>query len=250
MNKISVIIPTLDEEKFIKNAILSAKKISSDIVVVDSGSEDKTLLIAKGLGAKTFINKFVDFASQRNFANSKTKHDWVFSMDADEQISDKLAKEINNLKLSDKIDGYLVPRLNIIFGKKIYYTRWYPDRHIWLYNKRKGRWSNQLHEEFKLANPERLGVLHESKIHNSHDTITDFLTMTNKYTSSEAQMLFAKGVRYSVFLHMYYPIRSFLGRFILKSGYKDGMHGFVLSVLMAGYRFLTWSKLWEKRRKS
>lgn len=241
-NKISVIIPTLNEERDIVDCIVSAKKISDDIVVVDSGSNDKTVALAKQLGARVYVNRFVDFATQRNFANTKTKHDWVFSMDADERVTDSLASEINALR-SESYDAYLIPRLNVIFNKEIKNTRWFPDKHLWLYNKKKGAWENGLHEEFVTKGS--VGSLNNHKIHYSHKSISDFLKMTNNYSSIEAKSF--KG-EYSVFYHVWYPLRSFFGRYFYKKGFKDGMHGFVLSVLMAWYRYMVWSKIWEKQR--
>lgn len=241
-NKISVIIPTLNEENDIAGCINSAKKVSDDIVVVDSGSRDKTVVLAKKLGARVFTNQFIDFASQRNFANTKTKHNWVLSMDADERVTDNLASEIDGLNINS-YDAYLLPRLNIIFNKEIKNTRWFPDKHIWLYNKNKGSWENGLHEEFVSSG--RVGSLKNHKIHHSHKSVSDFLKMTNTYSSYEAKSF--KG-KYSTVSHVWYPLRSFIGRYIYKKGYLDGMHGFVLSVLMAWYRFMVWSKIWEKQR--
>lgn len=241
-NKISVIIPTLNEEKDIVDCINSAKKISEDIVVVDSGSTDQTVNLSKKSGARVFVNKFTNFSDQRNFANSKTKHDWVFSMDADERVTDFLAKEIDSLNIKS-YDAYLIPRLNIIFNKEIKNTRWFPDKHVWLYNKSKGAWTNGLHEEF--VSKGKVGELTNHKLHYSHKSVTDFLKMTNNYSTIEANSFNGK---YSVISHIWFPLRSFFGRYLYKKGFLDGMHGFVLSALMAWYRFMVWSKIWERQK--
>lgn len=244
MHKLSVVILTKNEEENIARAIQSVKPISQDIVIIDSGSTDRTLQIAEKAGARIFHNPLVSFASQRNISNAKAQHDWVLSMDADEEIPPDLQKEILLILQGPEFDAYLIPRRNIIFGREIKHTRWSPDRHVWLYDKTKGSWTGPVHEEFKTRGI--VGILKHGKIHHSHKTVQEFLEMMNRYTEIEAAELVRVGRSFSMFSLIYYPVRSFIGRFFYKKGFLDGYHGFVLSMLRAFYHFTTWAKVWER----
>lgn len=246
MTKISIIIVTLNEERTINRAIASVKQLSDDIVVVDSGSTDNTVEIAKKLGAHTVFHVFENFADQRSFANSCTKHEWVLSMDADEEIPRELLEELQKTVQITTDSAYLIPRRNIIFGKEIKHTRWSPDAHVWLYDKTKGSWVGSVHEEW--VSTESVGILKNAKLHHSHPSVSAFMDMLNRYTDIESLELYKNGTRFSMFSLLFYSTRSFVGRFLIKQGYLDGLHGFVLSSLMAFYRFTTWVKIWELQK--
>ncbi len=243
MTEVSILIVTLNEESTIERAITSVKRLSNDIVVVDSGSTDNTVKIAKKLGAHTFFHPFKNFADQRSFANSCTKHNWVLSMDADEEIPHELSEEIHQTLQNTSNSAFLIPRRNIIFGKEIKHTRWSPDAHVWLYDKTNGSWLGSVHEEWVSTGS--VGILKNAKIHHSHPSVSAFIEMLNRYTDIEAREQYKKGIRFNMFSLVFYSARSFVGRFFLKQGYLDGLHGFVLSSLMAFYRFTTWVKIWE-----
>ena len=121
-NYLTAIVITKNEEVNIGRC-LSSVKFADEIIVVDSGSTDKTVTIAKRFNAKVYGRKFDDYAAQRNFAVSKASGEWILSLDADEEITEALAKEIREVINKDDYDGYLIPRKNIIFGKEIKYTR-------------------------------------------------------------------------------------------------------------------------------
>jgi len=230
-NYLSIVLITKNEEENISRCLKSVQ-FADEIILVDSGSTDQTIRIAKSYGAKIFTNKFVDFASQRNFAISKARGEWILSLDADEEIPRSLAEEIREAIKSQKVNGYLMPRKNIIFGEEIKHTRWAPDKHIWLFRKNKGKFKNSIHEEVEVTGS--MGQLVNAKVHNSHKNVSEFLEMANSYTELEA------GVKF------YSPLRSFVGRYLLKQGFRDGWRGFVLSYLRAVYQFLAWAKQWEK----
>ncbi len=244
---VSIIILTYNEEKNIQRAIDSVKKISDDIVIVDSGSIDKTLAIARQSGCRIISHALDDFASQRNRATKHTKYQWVLSMDADEEIPKDLQNEIVT-RLKEPIeDAFLIPRRNIIFGKEIKHTRWSPDAHVWLYNKEKGKWVGTIHEEYVTTGS--VGILMHGKLHYSHKSVREFIEMLNQYTDEEASRLYKAGNKGGLIPMFFYSARSFIGRFIIKKGFLDGYHGLVLSLLMAFYRFVTWAKVWEKGLK-
>src|SRR3990167_107560 len=144
--RLSVTIITLNEEEKLAKSLESVK-FAEEIVVVDCGSTDKTIEISKRYGAKIYHREFDNFANQKNYAASKASGNWIFSIDADEEVTVDLVKEIKLALNSAEYVGYLIPRKNFILGGEIKYTRWSPDTHIWLWQKDKGRWVREVHDE-------------------------------------------------------------------------------------------------------
>ena len=149
----------------------SVKAIADEIVVVDSGSTDKTIEIARRFGANIFTRKFDNYTNQKNFAASKTNGDWILSIDGDEEISQELLAEIREVLKNPLYDAYSMPRKNIIFGQFIKYTRWQPelDRHVWLWKNGLGRWEGSVHEELKIKG--KVGKLKSPKVHYQYETV-------------------------------------------------------------------------------
>lgn len=247
--KLSVTVITLNEEQDLPRALLSVKNIADEIVLVDSGSRDETVEIAKKLGAKIFTRKFDNYANQKNFANNKTAGDWILSLDADEEISQELGEEIIKAINNNKYEAYSIPRKNIILGKFIKHSRWQPelDRHVWLFQKGKGEWKGSVHEEFAVEG--RVGRLENFKIHYQYKTVREFLNMMNKYSDLEAGERVKSGGRFSLFRFFFDPFYNFVVRYFYRLGFLDGRRGFILSYLMAMYHFELWIKVWEKSKK-
>lgn len=241
MNELSVTVITLNEEDNIKGCILSVKNIADEIILVDSGSKDKTVEIAKELGAKTYFRKFDSFDQQKNWAVSKCSGDWVLSLDADERVPGDLGEEIKRSIQSSDCVGFLMGRRNFILGGEIKHTRWSPDEHIWVWKKDLGRWEGKVHEEVVLNG--KIGRLNGKKIHYSHKTVADFFSANNKYSSLEVEK--ADKIKFSYFKLFWDPLFEFALRFFYKKGFLDGWRGFILSVLMAVYKISVWVKLWE-----
>lgn len=246
MDKVSVTVITLNEEENIERCLKSVKSFADEIVLVDSGSKDNTVAIAKRLGARVYYRKFDDYSSQKNFAASKTKGNWIFSIDADEVVTEGLSKEIGLVVKEKKINGYLVPRRNIIFGAEIKHTRFSPDKHIWLWRKGRGEWVGKIHEEVKVQG--WTAELRGAKVHYQYEKISEFWEMMNNYTERMAEEIISNNRRFSYFMLFYAPSLSFFRRFFYKKGFLDGWRGFVLSYLMAIYRMTTWIKVWEKQQ--
>ncbi len=246
--KLSVTVITLNEEKDLPRALESVKKIADEIVLVDSGSTDKTVEIAKKFGAKVFERKFDNYANQKNFAAEKASGGWILSIDADEEITPELRNEIQ-LVISHRplgIAAYSIPRKNIIFGKFIKFTRWQPelDRHIWLWRKDKGKWVGEVHEELRVDG--RVGKLKNYKVHHQHETVAEFIEMMNRYSELDAGERVGRGVKFSYLRFLFDPLYNFLVRYIYRLGFLDGWRGFVLSYLMAVYHLELWIKVWER----
>jgi len=248
--KLSVTIITLNEEKDLPRALNSVKKIANEIIVVDSGSTDNTVKIAESFGASIYYRKFDNYANQKNYASQKARGEWILSLDADEEISHELAKEILSqlTARSSQIFAYSIPRKNIIFGKLIKYTRWQPelDRHIWLWKRTKGKWIGDVHEEVAVEG--EVGRLNKPKIHYQYETISDFLDMMNRYSELDATQKVKKGVKFSLVRLFFDPLYNFSVRYLYRLGFLDGWRGFVLSYLMAVYHLELWIKIWEQGR--
>lgn len=244
---ISATIITLNEQENIGKALESLKDLADEIIVIDSGSTDETLRIAKKFGAKTFFREFDNFANQKNWAISKAKGDWILSLDADEEIPGVLAEEIKKVVTDESYSGYLIPRRNFILNKEIKHSRWSPDTHIWLWKKDGGKWIGNVHEEVEVSG--KVGLLKNSKIHNSHKTISDFINSNDFYSTLEAKSLSEKKVRFSFWRMIWDSFFEFSVRFIYKQGFLDGKVGFTLAYLMGIYKITVWIKLWELEQK-
>lgn len=244
---LSVTIITLNEEQIIGKCIDSVKDIADEIILVDSKSTDKTVSIAKEMGCKVFVREFDNYANQKNYAASKAKNNWILSIDADETIEKELAREIKKKITNSIYDGFLIPRKNIILGKFIKYSRWQPnlDSHIWLWKKDKGKWIGDVHEELVVKGS--VGRLKHAKIHNTHDTISKFWDMMDRYSEIDANKLVKQGKKFSLFQLIFQPSYNFLVRYFYRFGFLDGWRGFVLSYLMTIYHFQVWVKLWREK---
>lgn len=248
--KLSVVVITLNEAKTLSKALNSVKNLADEIVVVDSGSTDATVKIAIEFGAKVFFRSFDNYANQKNFAAGKAKGNWILSLDADEEISPGLAKEID-FELRTKrpeLRAYSIPRRNIIFGEYIKYTRWQPelDRHVWLWSKGKGKWVGDVHEEVVVDG--KIGKLKNPKIHRQYQTVSEFVEMMNRYSDLEADQKVRTGTNFSLGRFFFEPIYNFKVRLFYRLGFLDGWRGFVLSYLMAIYSLNVWIKIWERQK--
>lgn len=245
-NNLSVTIITLNEEKNIEICLKSLKNLDAEVIIVDSGSVDRTLEIAKKYKAKIYYRKFDNFANQKNWAVSRTSKDWILSVDADEIIPEELVKEILEVIQNGKYAGFLIPRRNFILGAEIKHSRWSPDKHIWLWKKSEGHWEGEVHEEVVVKG--KVGELKNKKIHHQQDSVSDFLMSNDVYSSILSRKKFKEGIKFSIWMLFWDPVFEFSLRFIYKLGFLDGWRGFILAYLMAIYKVTFWVKIWELER--
>jgi glycosyltransferase involved in cell wall biosynthesis len=241
MATISAVIITLNEEQNLEKCLKSLKSWVDEIVVVDSGSTDSTLEIAKKYQAKIFTRDFDTYESQKNFAASKAISDWIFSIDADEIVPSTLADEITNAIKSEEYAGYSLPRRNFILGQEIKHSWWSPDRHIWVWKKGQGKWKGDVHEEVVVDG--KVGELQNAKLHYTYKTTQEFMAANDKYSTLMATHLHKQKIHFSWIKLMVNPLKEFLIRFGYKLGFLDGWRGFVLALLMSRYQFQVWWKL-------
>jgi glycosyltransferase involved in cell wall biosynthesis len=255
MNKrnigLSIVISVFNGEKVLEDCLKSAS-FASEIIIVDNYSTDNTLTIAKKYTDKIYAQKNnpskIDI--QKNFGFEKATKNWVLSLDADERITPELQKEIENLKLEEKnaINGYWIPRKNIIFGKWIKHTGWYPDHQLRLFRRGMGKFLEEhVHEPIRVEG--QLGYLENNILHNNYESISQFLDRLFKiYALNEAEQLIKKGYIFDWRDAVRFPTKEFLSRYFAREGYRDGFHGLMLSFLMAFYHFIVFSYIWEKQK--
>ena len=251
MNKVSVVINTLNEEKNLPRAIASVKTFADEVIVCDMESGDKTVEIAKSLGAKVFVHKKTGYVEPaRNFAISKASNPWVLVLDADEEITDALAREINNILKNPKADYFRIPRKNMIFGKWMKHSRWWPDYNIRLFKKSFVSLYEVIH-----AVPITQGAGAEIKekeefaiIHHNYDSVEQYIRRMNRYSTQYAVLKVKEGYKFSWKDIIFKPTNEFLSRYFFGEGYKDGLHGLALSLLQAFSELTVYLKIWQKEK--
>ena len=248
MAKLSVVINAQNVEKDLPQALASVKDLADEIVVIDQGSTDGTAKIAEKFGAKIYKHEQVTHVElARNFAIGKATGDWILILDPDEEVGKDLALEIKRVIKVDKADYYRVPRKNIVFGKWLQYSRWWPDYNIRLFKKGKVSWNEVIH-----AVPMTLGdgadIDSEEKfaiVHNHYTSIEQYLERMNRYSSQQALEKVSGGYKFVWKDIVVKPIGEFLSRYFFGEGYKDGLHGLVVSLLQAFSELVIYLKVWQ-----
>lgn len=246
--KISVVVSAFNEQEMIEDCLKSAEIVADEIIVVDNTSQDKTNQIAQK-HAKVFSrpNDPVNLNRNKNFGFTKATGDWIISLDADERITKELAKEIKSELKNSKFNGFEIPRKNIIFGKWIKHSIWWPDYNLRLFRKGKGKFEEKhVHEKLEVTG--EVGKLKNPMIHYNYQTVSQFVNKLNRtYTESETENFIKSGKNIYWFDAIRWPTNDFVKTFFFEKGYKDGMHGLVLSMFQAFYALVFFAKVWERK---
>lgn len=239
--KISATIITYDEQCNIARAIESLR-CCDEVLIVDSGSVDRTVEIATKLGARVVDHPWEGFASQKNVAAREASHDWIFSIDADESLSEALEGEIWQLKKSGpNYDAYTMPRLAQYLGRWILHSGWHPDRKVRLYDRRKAHWvGSYVHESVQVDGS--VGHLESNLIHYTCDSLSQHLQTMDRYTTLAAEQLVAEKVRIGLRHLLLDPPWTFVRTYFLKRGFLDGMEGLAIAYMAALYNFVKYAK--------
>lgn len=239
--KISATIITFNEERNIARAIESLR-CCDEIIVVDSGSTDRTQEIAEKLGARVIENPWPGYAAQKNLAAEKASYDWILSIDADEALSEGLEADIWQLKKSGpRFDAYTMPRLAQYLGKWILHSGWYPDRKARLYDRRKARWAGDyVHESIQVNG--RLGRLESNLLHFTCDSLSEHLKTMDRYTTLAAEQLVAQGQSVGLGRLLVDPAWTFMKTYVFQRGFLDGYEGLAIAYMGALYQFLKFAK--------
>jgi glycosyltransferase involved in cell wall biosynthesis len=245
MVKISAVIISFNEEKYIGQCISSLEGIADEIIVVDSFSTDRTSDICRELGVKFTTRAFNGYRDQKNYAASLATNNLIFSIDADEAVSQQLKESLLEFKRgSTGIDYCTVNRLNRCSGKWIRHSGLYPDRKIRLYNRDKGSWGGlNVHETIKMDDGSRKRHLKGDLLHYVYDTFEEFAEKSERYARFCGAEYHARGRRAGFFTPALHMIWRFLFNYTVRGGFLDGYHGFMICRLNARYVYLKYKTL-------
>jgi len=239
--KITATIITLNEERNIARAIESLR-CCDEVLILDSGSTDRTVELARNLDARVLEAGWRGYAGQKNWAAEQATHDWILSLDADEALSEPLEAEILALKkCGPRFDGYTMPRLAQYLGKWILHSGWYPDRKVRLYNRAKGKWVGDfVHESVTVAG--RVGHLDGNILHFTCESLAEHVKTMDRYTTLAAQEIAARNIRVPITKMIIDPAWTFFKTYFLQRGFQDGVEGLTIAYMAAFYTFLKYTK--------
>jgi glycosyltransferase involved in cell wall biosynthesis len=246
---LSVAIVTLNEAANLPRTLASVR-FANEVVVVDSGSTDATAEIAEQAGARLVEEPWKGFARQKNSAIAHTTGDWVLSLDADEEVSTELAREIEALLAGEPAFGaYRIPRLNHFLGRPLKHGGYWPDPKLRLFRRGAARFEDRPVHETMRADCS-LGQLKGHLIHHCYPTLDEYIEHMNRYSRSSAEMLVAAGctsgpLRTFVWNALLNPGATFLYNYILRLGFLDGREGLLQHLNHAAYIHWKFAKAWE-----
>lgn len=228
--KLSVVIISFNEERNIAQCIESVSDIADEVLLVDSHSRDRTVEVAKELGATVLFHDFEGHVEQKNYALSQAKYDYVLSLDADEEVSIEMAREIAAIKHDWKSTAYSFNRLNKFCGRWIKHGLWYPDRKLRLWDRRQGRWGGENpHDKVIMNEGSTITAVKADILHYTVHTIDDYIDQINKFSTIQAQNLTDKGFRPSFFHIVLKPIYKFMVAYFIRLGFLDGWRGYLIA---------------------
>ena len=251
--KISATIITFNEAENVRAACESVA-CADEILVVDSLSTDATRDIARDCGARVIERAWPGFAAQKQFASESAAHDWVFSLDADERVTEELRDSV--LALRDSVeesrlaDGYRVARRSFYMGRWIRGGGWYPDHQLRFYRRSKGRWEGAyIHESVKMSEGSRVETLAGDLLHYSvRDAAHHHRMIGERYAPLAARQMYEAGRRTTPLRIAAAAPAAFARSFVLKGGFRDGLAGLAIARFAAHHAFLKHLMLWEMQR--
>lgn len=248
MLPLSLVVITKNEASHIARC-LDSVPFAAEKIVLDSGSQDATLSIAKAHGAKVYSEEWRGFYGQRIRATELASNRWILSLDADEALSPELADEIKQtLSSPPSASAYALPRVSYYLGRWIYHGGWYPDWQIRLFDRQEAKWQEgEVHERVHGPTIERL----KNPIHHwVFEDISDQVETNNRYSTLGTRQMVKSGKTFSWAKLLLKPVFKFLETYIWKRGFLDGAPGFIISVSAAYSMFLKQAKLWEHQKVS
>ena len=251
---LSVVLITQNEERNLPLTLKSVMPLVRDgrgeIIVVDSGSTDRTVEIAESFGAKVLIEAWKGFAAQKNSAMDKASMDWVLQLDADEALEPELAAEMEvALKSASAVSGFWIPRKNFFLGRWIRHGGFYPDPKLRLVRRGTGRFQEYgAHPTMKVDGP--TGRLSHALLHNAYPTLRGYIDHMNSYSSMGAEVAMARGHRSFSFANIVIrPLLTFTYNYFFRLGFLDGREGLLLHLYHSAYVSWKYAKAWELTRQ-
>ena len=239
--KISATIITCNEERNIARCIESLR-CCDEILVVDSGSTDRTVEIAQKLNARVVDSPWQGYAKQKNLAAAQAANDWILSLDADEVLSEALEAEIWQLrKKGPEYDAYTMPRMAQYLGRWILHSGWYPDRKVRLYDRRKATWVGEfVHESVKVSGT--VGEMKSNILHYTCESLSEHVRSVDHYTTLAAQEVASRGYHVGWPRLIFEPGFTFVRTYFFELGFLDGLEGLMIANMAAMYTFLKYAK--------
>jgi glycosyltransferase involved in cell wall biosynthesis len=247
MPRLSAIIITKNEAANIAEC-LDSVAFADERIVVDSGSDDDTVAIATGKGARVSFNAFAGFGQQFNHALSLAQGDWIFSIDADERVGPALAFELQDAMRNGTADGYEMPRLSTFCGRPMRHSGWYPDYVLRLWRRGRARWTEDLVHPHPVCNGPVV-QLSQPLDHHPVMRIEDALARMNQYSTLGARMMTASGQRVFFLSGPLHGFWTFIRTYILHAGFLDGREGLMLAVANAQGTYYKYLKAWLASRR-
>ena len=251
-NTLSVALITLNEAANLPRTLASVQGMG-EIVVVDSGSTDATVEIARDAGAQVFMEPWKGFGAQKNSAFEHTTGDWILSLDADEEVSPQLAREIQALLVGEpRYAAYRIPRLNHFLGRPLTHGGYWPDPKLRLFHRGAARFEERpVHETMQASGP--VGQLKGHLIHHCYPTLDDYIEHMNRYSTLGAEMLVASGraprsLPAFCWKALANPAATFVYNYICRLGFLDGRAGLVQHLNHAAYVHWKFVKAWRLGR--
>ncbi len=245
--KISAVIITMNEEKNIARC-LKALAWVDEIILVDTDSTDKTLDIARHMGAGVFSTQWHGYGPTKQFAVDRASGDWILSVDADEVVTPRLADEIlTAIAEVEAVDGYYLPRITSFIGRWIYHSQWYPDYVLRLFRRGKGRFTDALVHE-KIIVDGSVGHMKNPLLHYSYPNLASFFRKTAKYNDLGGKDLILRERKVGRFSLIFRPIATFYRHFIFHLGFLDGWAGFFIGILSAHRNYSKYRQLGKLKR--
>ncbi len=247
MDPISATLITLDEEDNIEEALKSVSW-ADEIVVVDGGSRDATLDICRRYTDRIYRRDWTGFVDQKNHAVERARHDWIFSLDADERVGPELKAEIEALRgPGPRFAGYRIPRVAHFMGRWIRHGDWHPDRQLRLFDRRRGRWcGGRVHESVQVDG--ECGILRGEILHYTYRSLSDYLDRLETYSTLAARDYQERGKVATAWKVAANPPVTFLKAYVLKRGFLDGLPGFMVAFMGSVSVFFKYAKLLELQR--
>ena len=255
-NSLSVVLITRNEAANLPRTLASVRlilAIAQEIVVLDSGSTDTTLKIARDFGARVIEEPWKGFAAQKNSAIDHSTGDWILSLDADEEISTELAREIQTLLASEPpFSAYYIPRLNHFLGRPLRHGGYWPDPKLRLFRRGAARFADRpVHETLHCDAP--TGQLKGHLIHHCYPTLDDYIEHMNRYSTLGAQALVASGRARSSWPWLLWnailnPAATFAYNYFLRLGFLDGREGLLQHLNHSVYIHWKYAKAWHAAR--
>ena len=249
MSKISVVIITLNEEKNIERCLKSIQGVADEVIIIDSGSKDKTIEIAAKYSAIVLKKEWMGYSGQKNYGNAAATNDIILSLDADESLSDELKNNILEIKKNDIAGVYGFSRLTNYCGTFVKHGGWYPDFKIRIFNRKKVSWSGHIHENLIGFSQDEIKALQGDCLHYSYYSEEEHWKQAEKFSILAAEDLYNRGKKSSVFKLFFSPMVRFVSGYFLKLGFLDGRAGFkiaYISSVATKIKYQKLNELWNK----